>query len=246
MTTSKAGVNREKRNFHLYFTYETPDDATSFELSSQTNGEQQVQDLTEIVKPAELKPLTPSPVSCCFSIINHSWTDRKKKKEEKVVGKCTPVRRIQTFLRSRLRKNSRQRAGLDTARGRKNRIGPLGTDETIKTDDKDNLETITGSIHEDVATRAPIKLPPLNLPSREDIQDIIPEKTILSLPVVKRNQQLRVRRQSFNRRPRFKMGPHVTQSAQLSPIPESELSKPASPRTPPKLKHFPFPPTSSD
>ncbi|XP_015110275.1 uncharacterized protein LOC107036675 [Diachasma alloeum] len=266
---SKTGRNREKRNFHLYFTYETPEDATSFELSQTTGpGEQRVQDLAETVKGAELKPLTPSPVSCCFSIINHGWSDRKKKnkppshrnEDEKVVTRCTPVRRIQTFLRSRLRKNARQRT-LDSTRGRKNRIGPMigssaGSEEVKNVPQIEEkispIENITGNIprgNPDVPDGSlevpvrPIKLPPLNLPFREDI---IHENTVFTLPVTKRSQQLRIRRPSFHRRPRFKMSPHVTQSAQLSPIPESEFSKPASPRSPPKLKHFTFPPTSTD
>lgn len=261
-TDAKTGRNKEKRNFHLYFTYETPEDATSFELSQTTvSGEQRVQDLTETAKGAELKPLTPSPVSCCFSIMHHGWTDRKKKskpqghrnEDDKVATRCTPVRRIQTFLRSRLRKNARQRT-VDSTRGRKNRIGPLiglsaGSEEVKnipQLEDKISpVETITENIlrgNLEIPVR-PIKLPPLNIPPREDI---IHENTVFSLPVTKRSQQLRIRRPSFHRRPRFKMSPHVTQSAQLSPIPESECSKPASPRSPPMLKHFTFPPTSTD
>ncbi|XP_063972149.1 uncharacterized protein LOC135159979 isoform X2 [Diachasmimorpha longicaudata] len=265
---STPGRNKEKRNFHLYFTYETPADATSFELSQTASGEQRPEDFTESVKGAELKPLTPSPVSCCFSIMHRSWTDRKKKKgsshrneEDKVVTRCTPVRRIQTFLRSRLRKNARQRT-LDSTRGRKNRIGPIIGSSGPNAEEAKNgpqieekgspIESIAGNIQREspevsnvsleVAVR-PIKLPPLNLPSTDDI---IHENSVFTLPVMKRSQQLRIRRPSFHRRPRFKMSPHVTQSAQLSPIPESEFSKPASPRSPPKLKHFTFPPTSTD
>ncbi|XP_011308647.1 uncharacterized protein [Fopius arisanus] len=252
--------SRDKRNFHLYFTYETPEDATSFELTQTTiSGDQRLQDLE--AKVAEMKPLTPSPVSCCFSIMNHSWTERKKKKshrndDDKVVTRCTPVRRIQTFFRSRLRKNARQRA-LDSTRGRKNRIGPIGSTEEVNVEEKleEKVETIAAGVPQGIAgvnpgipdcslevPVRPLKLPPLQLPS---VDDVICENTVFSMPVSKRNQ-MRIRRPSFHRRPRFKMSPHVTQSAQLSPIPESEFSKPASPRSPPKLKHFAFPPTSTD
>ncbi|KAK0075138.1 hypothetical protein PV325_007311 [Microctonus aethiopoides] len=271
-SVNNSANNKAKRNFHLYFSYESQNDATSIELSSQTivNDNNHHEIIPSIEQPIELKPLTPSPVSCCFSIMNHHpWSEKTKHKktrgqlvdtEEKNITRCTTVRRIQTFLRTRLRKNARQRA-LDSSRPRKNRVTPVTSPEV----DEKNIEVeeigivpseqIEISQLEDVQ-RPPIKLPPLTFPSRQNsgllkLNEETSNDMIFTLPVTKRNfnqqqlQHLRVRRSSFHRRPRFKMRPHIMQSAQLSPIPESELSKPASPRSPPKIKHFSFPPTST-
>ena len=279
--------NREKRNFHLYFSYETRDDATSIELSSsQTIMDSRV----PAIDPMDLKPSTPSPVSCCFSIMNHhTWsshnsgnneqrTASKQKKirhaavegegnEKSIPRSCTTVRRIQTFLRTRLRKNARQRSlHSDASRARKNKVTPIASPEGVEKEEDtvegnlqgngQSLQSLSVSPKEELSvvqgSRPPVKLPPLNLPSKTRVSHIngevdqCQETVFAPLPVGKRSQQhLRIRRPSFHRRPRFKMSPHVTQTAQLSPIPESELSKPASPRSPPQLKHFPFPPTQN-
>lgn len=258
--STNAITDKAKRNFHLYFSYETHEDATSIQLSSRTILDNQQ---LNVEQPIELKPSTPSPVSCCFSIMNsNTWLDRVKNKktrptnnndtDDKTVTRCTTVRRIQTFLRTRLRKNARQRA-IDSSRSRKNRVTPVTSPEV---NDKDiGIQAISIVPTDDIQSnslnqqRPPINLAPLNLPSRQRCEPLkITEETsdvIFTLPAVKRNQQhLRIRRPSFHRRPRFKMSPHITQTAQLSPIPESELSKPASPRSP-QLKHFSFPPTNS-
>lgn len=301
-------INREKRNFHLYFSYDSRDDATSIELSSSQSvvtGDTSGATVGTIgtigsIDSMDVKPSTPSPVSCCFSIMNHhAWSSNnssnpvdnqtrnqsrssgKSKKfrhasieadnEKNIPRSCTTVRRIQTFLRTRLRKNARQRSINSDANGRsrKNKVTPIASpaDQPDKSDLPALVETQNGFPFKDESpnngiqtSRPPVKLPPLNLPTKQracqlnnaagvrTIDDNPSVETILTnLPMPKRSQQqhLRIRRPSFNRRPRFKMGPHVTQTAQLSPIPESELSKPASPRSPPHLKHFPFPPNQN-
>ncbi|XP_044017780.1 putative uncharacterized protein DDB_G0292292 [Aphidius gifuensis] len=257
--------NNDKRNFHLYFSYKNHEEATSIELTSQT-----IETNKKIVNNSiELKPSTPSPVSCCFSIIkNHNWSDRYNKNKNKnqhdsnfvnsddklTTTKCKTVKRIQKYLRTRLRKNTRQKK-LDSnknIKGKKNRVSPVESpdyldlkDEEIMTImpsvvDKKQDEEVDQRIQVSVIPqRQQITLPPLNLSTTDLSNDIIHENKIFNLPVCKRNQQqLRIRRSSFNRRPRFKISQHVTQSAQLSPIPESELSKPTSPRSPIQKKHF--------
>ncbi|XP_046478211.1 palmitoyltransferase ZDHHC11-like isoform X1 [Neodiprion pinetum] len=259
---------KERPNFHLYFSYETRDTETSIEVSSQTI-------LSEAERPrelVELKPSTPSPVSCCFSIKNAGSEKRTKRKphsplslpspsgKERGPRSCLTIRRIRYFLRTRLRRNSRQRYVASEApapRSRKNRVNPSASDvgvgenkkETPKLQSPSNASTILSG---DDKPRPPLKLPSLVLVPRhkmgripvafESIANAVPAP----VPQPRRSQPpLRIRRTSFSKRPRFKMGPHVTEIAQLSPIPESELSKPASPRTPPKVNHFPFPPSSS-
>ncbi|CAD6205708.1 GSCOCG00009978001-RA-CDS, partial [Cotesia congregata] len=219
-TQSNSAINKEKRNFHLYFSYETHSDATSIELSSRS--EEQVRSPgLGVERSIELKPSTPSPVSCCFSIMNHTWSDKRSKKkkkdaEEKPMTRCTTVRRIQSFLRTRWRKNPRSRA-LENSR-RKNRVTPVNTPDSDK-----ELQVCLPSPKDPEVVQRPIKLPPLNLPSRrngsiEGLDTLAASSgVIFALPAVKRS---RVRRPSLHRRPRFKMSPHVTQSAQLSPIPE--------------------------
>ncbi|XP_043282516.1 uncharacterized protein [Venturia canescens] len=299
-------INREKRNFHLYFSYDSRDDATSIELSSSqsvvsedTRGPAIIGTIGSIDS-IDVKPSTPSPVSCCFSIINHhAWSSNssssnamdnqsrnqprgsgKTKKfrhgsieadnEKNIPRSCTTVRRIQTFLRTRLRKNARQRSThSDTnGRSRKNKITPIASpadrpdksDVPAFTETQSQNESLSKdeSLNEIQTSRPPVKLPPLNLTTKRVCQlnnsggirtindNPSVETMFTNLPLSKRSQQqLRIRRPSFSRRPRFKMGPHVTQTAQLSPIPESELSKPASPRSPPNPKHFPFPPNQN-
>ncbi|XP_034951323.1 uncharacterized protein [Chelonus insularis] len=259
LNTVNNSIARDKKNFHLYFTYETHNDATSIELSSRSLSNEQRQTIGQPVQ--DLKPSTPSPVSCCFTIMNHhSWSEKSKQKksrahhsdsDEKLMTRCTTVRRIQTFLRTRLRKNSRLR-DIETTKTRKNRITPLTSpgiaDNSLEIQEiamtpKEDIEPIQLSLQ-----RPPVRLPPLNLPSRQRSESLKAcEKSpeiVFTLPVNKRSQQLRVRRPSFHRRARFKIGSHMTQPAQLSPIPESELSKPASPRSSPHFKHFSFPPTT--
>ncbi|XP_008548727.1 uncharacterized protein LOC103572093 [Microplitis demolitor] len=258
--SSNNEISKEKRNFHLYFSYKTHNDATSIELSSRSTLDDQVLRRPSIEQPIELKPSTPSPVSCCFSIMNHhNWSEKRSKQkksretEEKPMTRCTTVRRIQSFLRTRLRKNPRARA-LETSRSRKNRVTPVTSPDSDKELQVQTIAVPVSPKDPDAVVQRPVKLPPLNLPSRRsqtlngsiDGLDSLAasSEVIFALPVVKRTQH-RIRRPSLHRRPRFKMSPHITQSAQLSPIPESELSKPASPRSP-QLNHFSFPPTSTD
>ncbi|XP_012251379.2 palmitoyltransferase ZDHHC1 [Athalia rosae] len=274
-------VAKDKRNFHLYFSYETRDTETSIEVSSQSFSNDVVQKRQD--QSIEFKPSTPSPVSCCFSIISGagksanvgekksntiSSTTKQKFGQQKIgisdkergPRSCLTIRRIQSFLRTRLRRNPRQKSingDLQSSRTRKNKVNPAMTadnDDSAKRKDAALEEAVevrsdldassTGNEDKIVAVqfKPPVKLPPLVLPTRHRIK-VIP--SIIEVPIAppKRSQStLRIRRTSFYKRPRFKMGPHVTEIAQLSPIPESELSKPASPRTPTQINHFPFPP----
>ncbi|XP_012272899.1 uncharacterized protein LOC105695684 [Orussus abietinus] len=252
---------RDRRNFRLYFSYESRANETSIELSSQTI----IGEVEHTHETVEFKPSTPSPVSCCFSIVGPSSTSiqdkhakRRKRctvegeNEKSTAKSCNTMKRIRTFLRLRLRKNARQRSlGIDANRARKNKVNPTTSDESIKDTKDEPLQCVSVDTTEEslVRLKAPPKLPPLSLPPRQHSKQVGEEGSNSSYPfpgsmVPKRSQPpLRVRRTSFRKRPRFKVGSHITQSAQLSPIPESELSKPASPRSPPRLNHFAFPPS---
>ncbi|XP_001607143.1 uncharacterized protein LOC100123499 [Nasonia vitripennis] len=293
----RSDMEKERRNFHLYFSYDSRCNETQIELTStqtvlNADGSQQQQQIQQIQQfdrpPLELKPSTPSPVSCCFSIMGPSSTASLEKAKQRKLrqanaelqlderhhdGKpplsarsCTTMRRIQTFLRTRLRKNARQRAiNAEACSARKNKINPLTAGSESKEDDRsfknEPIRCIAVEPREDSVSplsllpmvqqqqqlQPPTKLPPLTLPSRHRLgKSELVLADPASLAIVKRNQpHLRVRRASLgHKRPRFKVGPHLAQSAQLSPIPESELSKPASPRSPP-LNHFTFPPLNS-
>lgn len=256
------GGRKDRRNFHLYFSYETRDSETSIEVSSQTI----LNDVETRPESIEFKPSTPSPVSCCFSIINSKSTSLQSEKrggklqkdgqsdKERGARTCLTMRRIQSFLRTRLRRNSRQRSlNGEASRSRKNKVNPSTiSNGASKETELAAKSPITSTSKDDkLQTRPPLKLPPLVLPPRHKMKQISDFQNLNTVPVpilpTKRSQPpLRIRRTSFYKRPRFKMGPHVTEIAQLSPIPESEFSKPASPRTPPQVNHFPFPPPVSN
>lgn len=288
-TIQRNEMEKERRNFHLYFSYDSQFNETSIELTSQTvlNGDnqmtqQQIQQIQQFDRmPLELKPSTPSPVSCCFSIMGPSSTASMEKAKQRKLRQanaelvdgsekaiaarsCTTMRRIQTFLRTRLRKNARQRAiNNEACNARKNKINPAdakedgsGKEETVRSiiveprdHQSSSLSMVQQLQQQNQQMQPPTKLPPLTLPSRHRLgkTDLVFADPAGGLPMVKRNQpHLRVRRASLgHKRPRFKVGPHLAQSAQLSPIPESELSKPASPRSPPLSNHFTFPPLNS-
>ncbi|XP_014231773.1 uncharacterized protein LOC106655742 [Trichogramma pretiosum] len=137
---------QQRRNFHLYFSYDSQSNATSIEVSQATvNGDgqqQQLQQQTIRRTPlAELKPSTPSPVSCCFSIIGSNSLERAKERKLKQQQQrltdaggsssssangleneknlhprsCTTMRRIQSFFRQRLRKSPRQQRAIINA-----------------------------------------------------------------------------------------------------------------------------------
>lgn len=278
VTGNVRNGKKDRRNFHLYFSYETRDSETSIEVSSQTIVNQEegtaLERRQDSIEPASLKPSTPSPVSCCFSLSGgNSGLSRESSRgviksggEKRCARSCLTMRRIQSFLRSRLRRGSGRRETDSEAAGsrtRRNKINPalITANETI-----DGTSSGVGTNQRepdkfDQQKPAPLKLPPLVMTSRHKMKKISPNSIeAIANPVIpvtavsivggsggsKRGLQhpLRIRRTSFYKRPRFKMGPHVADTAQLSPIPESEFSKPASPRTPPKINHFPFPPPS--
>ncbi|XP_012234609.1 uncharacterized protein [Linepithema humile] len=258
---------RVSRNFRLCFSYDSRTTETSIEVSSLPSRTTDVSELKNHVESPDAKSSsTPSPVSCCFSIINHpdSRHDRNRKRSETTKRSCGTMRRIQTFLQARLRKNSRQRSSTTISssaahRHCGNRIIPqaAGSPDVADPAERENqiVETLTMPLNLD--PRLPARLPALELPRAVQIGKVPPgpgDISILGLTMTpstamsKWNQtHLRTRRStSFSKkRPRFKVGSHiVTQTvAQLSPIPESEFSKPATPRSPSRSgPAFVFPP----
>lgn len=174
---------------------------------------------------------------------------------------CGTIRRIRRFFRTRLRKNIRRRSlNADGPRALKNKVSPAvspGTSPEI-TEIKAG-PTENSNLQNDVAgasllaeSRPPSRLPPLDFPARSaqlvpasDVPATLILSPTLSEPSASRRIALhaRPRRTTFRKRPRLKMSSHITQSVQLSPILESEFSKPASPRSPPEIRHFPFSPS---
>lgn len=253
------------RNFRLCFSYDPRTTETSIEVSSRTTGESGNHGESPDAKSSS----TPSPVSCCFSIMNsaessrheRSASRRRRSSEHSETAKrsCGTMRRIQTFLQARLRKSSsRQRSTTSSsaiARPCSNKIIPamdssLNTAPAIEDQLVEEL-TPTTELTSLPGPRPPVRLPALDLPPRAIYKIGVPASAgdisvLGSMPVAmsKRNQtHLRTRRNTFSRkRPRFKFGTHITQTAQLSPIPESEFSKPATPRSPSRSGHFSFPP----
>lgn len=254
-TNETVVQQKERRNFHLYFSYDARNTETSIELMSQTVVDN---NRPNNLSPIELKPSTPSPVSCCFSIMNpstkairHNNNKHRKRRDSdaesvKMPRSCTTMRRIQTFLRSRLRKNAIQRS-IHVDGSRKSRIAPAITEIT---DSSVESTTIVNKENSPVEDLSPLKLQPLTIHTRPRLKQISvigpPMYPFSNSTITKRGQgHFRARRSSLHKRPRLKMGSHVMmQSAQLSPIPESELSKPASPRSPPQTNHFTFPPSN--
>ncbi|XP_015177832.1 PREDICTED: palmitoyltransferase ZDHHC5 [Polistes dominula] len=308
-----------KNNFRLCFTYETNSNGASIELSSRSTIDENNDDkhrnnssswtgnvAVAVAESPDFKSSTPSPVSCCFSIVNPISSARlernkqprsrkcRKDSTDSIAGTSAPkerrtcgtIGRIRTFLRTRFRKNARQRSinaeSADRTK-RRNRVAPSvdreegNVTETSVSTFENQLENRNETREEPSSvslSRPSNKLPPLDLRTARisSIDDIVPDEigpdlipvpppstvtAIVASPTVipppirtipslsKRNNHqshLRARRSSLRKRPRFKMGPRLAQSAQLSPIPESEFSKPASPRSPPQPNHFAFPP----
>lgn len=259
-TSSSLSSMKGSRNFRLCFSYDSHTTETSIEVSSQTTSKAK-----NHIESPDAKSSTPSPVSCCFSIMNsetkHEKSGRKRRNSshlESAKRSCGTMRRIQTFLQARLRRTSRQRLTFPSAatRSHKNKVIPSGSsvDGTLTIDDQ-VVETPRQTEQISLSNpRVPIKLPALDLShvthkigtvSRSTPESISMLDTIVPLryDATKRTQShLGARRSTFSRkRPRFKVGPHVTQTVQLSPIPESEFSKPATPRSPSRSSHFAFP-----
>lgn len=260
---SRLSATRSSRNFRLCFSYDSRTTETSIEVSSQTTAE-----LRNHAESPDTKSSTPSPVSCCFSIMNpengkHERNASRKRRTgdhpEAAKRSCGTMRRIQTFLQARWRKSSsRQRSTTSTvARPCGNKVIPAANSPLdVAPAIKERVVSSTPPTTELTSLpdpRPPTRLPALDLPPRVihkirvppstgDISVLGPLPPVASMP--KRTQaHFRTRRNTFSRkRPRFKIGSHITQTAQLSPIPESEFSKPATPRSPSRSGHFAFPP----
>ncbi|KAG5313589.1 ZDH11 palmitoyltransferase, partial [Pseudoatta argentina] len=274
-----SSKTRGGRNFRLCFSYDSRTTETSIQVSSS-----QTTELRNHMRdsPDTKSSSTPSPVSCCFSIMNHPdagsrhdgngrkcRTDRDNRIEP-TKRSCGTMRRIQTFLQARLRKGSRQRL---TTTGSSSAIARHCGNKIIPQPGSppDVALALTSAEHQarnvearNVTTELTIPpdypRPPARLPALDfsrtvrKVRKVSSNTTDISVlgqmppsTISKRNQtHLRTRRSgSFSKkRPHFKIGSHVvTQTAQLSPIPESELSKPATPRSPSRSNSiFAFPP----
>lgn len=269
------------RNFHLCFSYDARTTETSIEVSSSRTTTMMDVEMTETESknhkgsPDAKSSSTPSPVSCCFSIMNHPESrhgrnDRRRRStsehrsEPAKSRSCGTMRRIQTFLQARLRKSSKQRSAspslsLTSIAGHRHRCGnkiipqvdsPPGIAPIITGNRDHEVVEITSSSTTESRTlphnpRPPARLPALDLPGI--IHGGIGEAPSPIIPSKRNQVHLCTRRSATNlsrKRPRFKVGSHiVTQTAQLSPIPESEFSKPATPRSPSRSDSaFGFPP----
>ncbi|EFN84620.1 hypothetical protein EAI_02919 [Harpegnathos saltator] len=260
---SRLSATRSSRNFRLCFSYDSRTTETSIEVSSQTTAE-----LRNHAESPDAKSSTPSPVSCCFSIMspesgrqgrNAARKRRTGDHPEAAKRSCGTMRRIQTFLQARWRKGSSRQRSVNSTSGRpcSNKVIPAANSPLdVAPTAEDRIITsapLTMELTSLPDPRPPTRLPALDLPPRAvhkirippgagDISVLGPLPPVASMPP-KRNQALRSRRNTFSRkRPRFKVGSHITQTAQLSPIPESEFSKPATPRSPARSGHFAFPP----
>jgi len=263
---------KDTRNFRLCFSYDSRTTETSIQVSSsRTTNATEFRNHDE--SPDAKSSSTPSPVSCCFSIINHPDGSRQDENGRKrrtgehraESGKrsCGTMRRIQTFLQARLRKGSRQRLTTSStiARHCGNKIIPqAGSPPNIALALTEDQDRTVEAMAAELTTPPDYPRPPARLPALDfsrtvrkvgkissSTADVSVLGQIPSSAVPKRNQShLRTRRSaSFSKkRPRFKVGSHVvTQTAQLSPIPESEFSKPATPRSPSRSDSiFAFPP----
>lgn len=266
---------KDNRNFRLCFSYDSRTIETSIKVSSSRSNTIELENHGD--SPDIKSSSTPSPVSCCFSIVNysegrHDGKDRKRRASghrlESTKRSCGMMRRIQMFLQARLKKGSRSKATTSTfARSCSNKIipgSPPGIPPAITEHQNRIIETLVAELTTPSSPsppppsssdhpHPPARLPALDLPrtvhkirkvlsSTGDISVLEPIPP--SLP--KRNLAYLGSRRSTNfsrKRPRFKLGSYVTQTAQLSPIPESEFSKPATPRSPLRSgSAFAFPP----
>lgn len=254
---------KDNRNFHLCFSYDSRTIETSIKVSSSRSINRI--ELENEESPDIKSSSTPSPVSCCFSIMNYSESRHDGKNRKRHTGhrlestkrSCGTMRRIQMFLQARLKKSSRSKATTSSsafARSCSNKIipdDPSNIAPAIAEHQNRIIETLvteltTSSDH----PHPPARLPAMDLPNTvhkikkvlSDTGDISVLESISPSLMPKRNQAYLSSRRSTNfsrKRPRFKLGSYITQTAQLSPIPESEFSKPATPRSGPA---FAFPP----
>lgn len=254
---------KDNRNFHLCFSYDSRTIETSIKVSSSRSINRI--ELENEESPDIKSSSTPSPVSCCFSIMNysegrHDAKDRKRHtghRLESTKRSCGTMRRIQMFLQARLKKSSKSKAttlSSASARSCNNKIIP-GDPSNIAPAITEHQNRIIETLVTELTTSSdhphpPARLPAMDLPNTvhkirkvfSNTGDISILESISPSLMPKRNQAYLSSRRSTNfsrKRPRFKLGSYVTQTAQLSPIPESEFSKPATPRSGPA---FAFPP----
>ncbi|XP_029174708.1 uncharacterized protein LOC114943289 [Nylanderia fulva] len=270
------------RNFHLCFSYDSRTIETSIKVSASRSNTIELENHGD--SPDIKSSSTPSPVSCCFSIVNYSEGKHgtgKTQKHRRASGHrlestkrtCGMMRRIQTFLQARLKKGSRSKATTSTfTRSCSNKIipgSPPGIPPAITEHQNRIIETLVAELTTPSSPspsppplplssldhpHPPARLPALDLPRTvHKIRKVLSSTGDISVlepipPSVmpKRNQAYLGSRRGANfsrKRPRFKLGSYVTQTAQLSPIPESEFSKPATPRSPLRSgSAFAFPP----
>lgn len=258
---------KDNRNFRLCFSYDSRTIETSIKVSSSRSNAVELENHGD--SPDIKSSSTPSPVSCCFSIVNYSEGrhDRKDQKRRasghRLESKrsCGMMRRIQTFLQARLKKGSRSKATTSSStfvRSCSNKIIP-GSPSDIAPAITEHQNRIIETLVAELTTppdhsHPPARLPALDLPRTvhkirkvlSSTGDISVLEPISPSVMPKRNQAYLGSRRSTNfsrKRPRFNLGSYVTQTAQLSPIPESEFSKPATPRSPLRSgSAFAFPP----
>ncbi|XP_043248107.1 uncharacterized protein LOC122394959 [Colletes gigas] len=203
---------------------------------------------------------TPSPVSCCFAAANSiavrcrsaSRADKSKKRPSGSEGSlesvhaptnsCETVERIGKFLRTYLRRNGRRRSSnANAVRASKNKVVPSADTARpeVKMEDTSPVAVLASDPTKTFAVsvpRPPAKLPPLRSLTGHPCEHIpIQTRKVAGSSTTRRpatHIYTRPRRtSSFRKRPRLKANSRVTQSIQLSPILESDLSKPASPRS---------------
>ncbi|XP_011860831.1 PREDICTED: uncharacterized protein LOC105557986 isoform X1 [Vollenhovia emeryi] len=253
---------KSSRNFRLCFSYDSRTTETSIEVSStelRNRGE----------SPDAKSSSTPSPVSCCFSIMNHPHGGARHDGRKRCAGEhraepakrsCGTMRRIQTFLQARLRKRQRLTTSTSAiARHCGNKIIPqaASTPDIVSALTEDQTRTVEAM---ELTTPTNYPRPPARLPALDLSRTVHKIRKVSSTtadisvlgqmpsPTAPKRSQAHLRtRRSANfskKRPRFKVGSHVVvQTAQLSPIPESEFSKPATPRSPSRSGSiFSFPP----
>lgn len=256
---------KDNRNFHLCFSCDSRTIETSIKVSSSRSINRI--ELESGESPDVKSSSTPSPVSCCFSIMNyseskHNEKDRKRHhtsghRLESTKRSCGTMRRIQMFLQARLKRSSRPKTITSStfARSCSNKIIPGDPSDIAPaiTEQNRTIETLVTELTTlPDYPHPPARLPAMDLPNTvHKIRKVLSNTediSVLESPSVmpKRNQAYLSSRRNTNfsrKRPRFKLGSYVTQTAQLSPIPESEFSKPATPRSPLRSNPaFAFPP----
>ncbi|XP_053971030.1 uncharacterized protein LOC128872407 [Hylaeus volcanicus] len=251
----------QRSNFRLCFSYELQSTAneTSIEFSSRIPSDTRPDQSTIVFRDSVgvVGSSTPSPVSCCFAAANSiavrcrsaSKTDKSKKRasgSKDSLGSshvpsnsCETVERIGKFLRTYLRRSGRRRSSnANGVRSSKNKVVPSGDSTLPEVKMEDTVPDAVlalGKEYESVP-RPPSKLPPLRSITGHSCEQLAIQTRRAVGPSTTRRPAAHIytrprRTSSFRKRPRLKANSRVTQSIQLSPILESDLSKPASPRS---------------